>query len=262
MSIMRREQKNVERAIRGCLFAALFCLLLPTGAAEAVDFAALAGQLDSEQFREREAAEQAIVAGGLKIVSAAFAAAPLPENATADQTDRHFARLEADLRSVLHRQVYRHLDERTGLEARYRAERVRLAIDRRLLGELARAQVGLSKRLSADIVEKVYGYTGGFRDGTTWFDAEYGNNSQLTVSSIRILVRLTHKRTGEKTEKEVVLASPAGPLRPGEKAVWSADVGMSYTSEHDFYWETRAVFGTLPAPPPSPDLSPRSTELP
>jgi hypothetical protein len=232
------------------------CFLTLT-TATAADFASLAADLESEQFNERQAAEQALLQSGLQILNDAFAAAPLPEDATDDQIDRHFERLQAAIRADLEQGPYRHLAERDSFEARFRAERIKQAIDQRLADEMARAQVGLNKRLPDDLHEKVYGYTGGFREGTTWFDAQYGNNSQFTITSIRILVRLTHQKTGEKTEIEVVLTSPAGPLLPGQQAVWSADTGMLRTSDHDFFWKTRAVFGSAPAPPPGSAVEPR-----
>jgi hypothetical protein len=238
--------------MRYWLFAAVAGLTLQLGPIVAADFAALALQLDSEQFAQREAAEQALLEGGLRIVADAFAAAPLPENATDDQIDRHFEKLQADIRAELEKGPYRHLAELDSFEACFRAERIKQAIDQRLTDVMARAQVGLNKRLPDDLLEKVYGYTGGFKGGTTWFDAQYGNKSQFTVTSIRILVRLTHQKTGERTEKEVVLTSPAGPLLPGQQAVWSADTGMSYTSDYEFYWETRAVFGSATATPEVP----------
>ena len=242
--------------MRYWLCAALV-VIVPFGSAAAVDFAALAAGLDSEQFDQRDSAEQALLEGGLKIVSDAFAAAPLPQDADDDQVDRHFAKLQADIRSALEKLIYRHLDGLTGTEARFRAQRLREMIDRQLLDELARAQVGLSRRLPEVIAEKVFGYTGGFRDGTTWFDAQFGNNSQYTVTSIRILVRLTHKETGAKTERQIALTSK-DPLHPGEKAVWSADVGMAQTSNHEFFWDTLAIFGVPPDPLPNADIPPRS----
>jgi hypothetical protein len=247
--------------MRYWLCAAIACGLVPVGSVAAVDFAALAAALDSEQFADREAAERALLQGGLEMVQHALAESPLPAGAADDQIDRHFEKLTAEVNAALKDRLYRHLDEAAGLEARFRAKRLRLAIDQHLAQELARAQVGLNKRLAADVAEKVYGYTGGFRDGTTWFDAEFGNNSQHTVTSIRILVRLTHKETGEKIEKQVALTADA-PLLPGEKAIWSADVGIAQTKDHEFFWGTLAVFGSPPAPSPIANEPQRSIELP
>jgi len=36
------------------------------------------------------------------------------------------------------------------------------------------------------------------------------------------------------------------PLRPGDKAKLSADLGMAQGKDQEFYWNTLAVFGSLP----------------
>jgi hypothetical protein len=210
--------------------------------------ARLAAALDSEDFPERERAEERLVARGLATIDAVLARSPLPDGASDAVADRHFEQLAAQVETELAGTLYRHLDSLAGLEPRYRAQRIRGTLERETLSRLRPLQAGFNKRLPPAIAEKVSGYTGGFREGTTWFDAEYTNNSQATVTSIRILVRLTNQKAGEKTEREVVLGAGQPPLAPGQTVTWSADVGIAKTRDHDFFWDTLAIYGTAPPP--------------
>jgi hypothetical protein len=231
------------------------CLLLaalaamPGGDSTAVeDIGRLAAALDSDDFAVREQAEERLVAEGLKTVERLIESSPLPEGATDPDADRHFENLANQVETELAKSLYRHLDALAGLEPRYRAQRIRRTLASKTQSRLRLDQAGFNRRLPAAVAEQVHGYTGGFREGTTWFDAEYTNNSRATVTSIRILVRLTHKKTGEKTEREGVLGVGQPPLAPGQTVSWSADVGMAQTRDHDFFWDTVAIYGTSPPP--------------
>ena len=245
-----------------CLVLAALAVVAMPGAdsADAADIGRLAAALDSEDFTERERAEEWLVAEGLKIVEQVLGQSPLPENATDAQADRHFEQLAAQVETELARALYRHLDPLAGLEPRYRAQRVRHTLERETQERLRLAQAGFGKRLPPAVAEQVSGYTGGFREGTTWFDAEYTNNSKATVTSIRILVRLTHQKTGAVAEREAVLGAAQPPLLPGQTVTWSADVGMALARDHDFFWDTLAIYGT--SPPPEIAIDPAEPVLP
>jgi len=231
------------------ILAALALVAMPGGdSADAADIGRLAAALDSEDFTERELAEERLVVEGLKTVEQVLGQSPLPEGATDAQADRHCEQLAAQVETELARALYRHLDPLAGLEPRYRAQRVRRTLESETQSRLRLAQAGFGKRLPPAVAEQVSGYTGGFREGTTWFDAEYTNNSPATVTSIRILVRLTHQGSGANTEREAVLGAGQPPLLPGQTVTWSADVGMAQTRDHDFFWDTLAVYGSSPPP--------------
>ena len=106
------------------LLAALAVVAMPGGdSAEAADIGRLAAALDSEDFTERERAEERLVAEGLKTVEQVLGQSPLPEGATDAQADRHCEQLAAQVETELARALYRHLDPLAGLEPRYRAQR-------------------------------------------------------------------------------------------------------------------------------------------
>ncbi|HZL87273.1 MAG TPA: hypothetical protein VFB96_02765 [Pirellulaceae bacterium] len=227
-------------------WATVWCLLLSGGTAYAVDVSALAADLDSDQFERRENAEQALLQEGLSVIDQTLGSEALPERATDADIELHFQKSAEDLKSALEKRLFRHLAGLEGLEPRYRADRIRKAIERAAAVRFSQAKAKFPSRLPKADAERVYGNTGGFRDGTTWFDAEFHNDSSYTVTSIQILVRITDKRTGEKTEKTAVLGRSESPLRPGDSVTWSSDVGMAQASHHEFFWDTRAVFGTPP----------------
>jgi hypothetical protein len=229
------------------LLAALAVMAEPGGDSKAAaDFGRQAAALDSEDYAERERAEERLIAAGVKIASEIIVQSALPAGATDAQADKHCEGLAARVETELARSVYRHLDLLAGLEPRYRAERVRRTLQRETKERVRLALAGFSRLLPPAVAEQVHGYTGGFREDTTWFDAEYTNDSQATVTSIRILVRLTHQGSGKVTEREAVLGAGQPPLAPGQTATWSADVGLSQTHCHDFFWDTLAIYGTTP----------------
>jgi hypothetical protein len=162
------------------------------------------------------------------------------------ETERHFEQLAARLEAELAHSLYRHLDRLPGLESRYRAAQVRQTIEREAQDRLRRAQAAFPRRLPDEVAAQVRGHTGGFREGTTWFDAQFSNQSPCTVTSIRILVRTTDKRTGKKTEREAMLGTSQSPLLTGQTVTWSTDVRIERRSRHEFFWETLAVYGIHP----------------
>jgi hypothetical protein len=224
------------------------CLLLPAASVVADDLSELLAKLDSEAYAEREWAERQLVHAGSTIVARILDDATLPADRTDAQAAAHFDKVTGELRSALDEKIYRRLNSLDGLEASYRARRIRRLVEQEAEMQLRRAQAGFPQRLPPTEASKMHGYTGGFREGTTWFDAHFGNNSSYLVTSIRILVRITHKRTGEKTERELDFSDPGAPLRPGESVNWSADVGFARSRDHEFFWDTLAVFGALPVP--------------
>jgi len=229
------------------LLAALAVVAEPGGQSKpAADFGRLAAALDSEDFAEREEAEERLIAEGLDIVEQIIGQSSLSKSASDARADRHSELLAARVEAELARSVYRHLDALAGLEPRYRAQRVRRTLEHETKERVRLALAGHSRLLPPAVAERVHGYTGGFREDTTWFDAEYTNDSQATVTSIRILVRLTHQGSGQVTEREVVLGAGQPPLAPGQTVTWSADVGLSPTHCHDFFWDTLAIYGTTP----------------
>ncbi|HEX5104441.1 MAG TPA: hypothetical protein VFV87_11550 [Pirellulaceae bacterium] len=219
--------------------------LLP-GWVAAADISRLAAGLESEQFAERELAERELLELGLAVVDESLNSAVLPENATDADADQHFTKLGGVVRALLQEKLYVHLDRLQGLESQFRASRVRALIEQHFEHRLGGAQVGFAKRLPPAEAEKVHGYSGGFREGTTWFDTQFGNRSTFTVTSIRILVRLTDKQTGKKIERQATLGSDGAPLLPGQTVNWSVDLGIKRTSDDEFFWETVAIYGTAP----------------
>lgn len=231
------------------LLTAWVCLL--PGWASAADIASLAAGLDSERFGDRERAEKELLQAGLAIIDQALDSSVLPNGATDADVERHFARLTEGLQSALKEKLYVHLDRLEGLEPRFRAASVRRAVEQHAEHRFSKTQEGFSRRLPPAEAEKVYGYTGGFREGTTWFDTKFGNNSIYTVTSIRILVRLTNKRTGKQTEKQATLGSDQAPLQLGQTVNWSVDIGIKRTNEDEFFWDTLGAYGTGPHGPES-----------
>jgi hypothetical protein len=227
-----------------CFVAACVCLL--PGGAWGAEVASLVAGLDSETFGERERAEKELREAGQAIVDQALDSSVLPVGAADAEIDRHFEKLASEVRAALQEKLYAQLDALAGFEARFRAKRVREGVERHRAERLRWVAKSFTKRLPAAEAEKVYGYTGGFREGTSWFDTKFGNNSPYTVTSIRILVRLTDKRTGKVTEREATLGTGQPPLAPGQSANWSVDTGMQRTSGDEFFWNTVAVYGLPP----------------
>jgi hypothetical protein len=199
------------------LLAALAMVALPGGDSNPVDIGRLAAALDSEDFAARERAEERLIDHGLSTIDEVLDRSPLPDGATDAQADRHGEQVAAQVEAELAKSLYRHLDPLVGLEPRYRAQRIRRTLGSETQSRLRLLLAGFNRRLPPAVAEQVAGYTGGFREDSTWFDAEYTKNSPATVTSIRILVRLTHKGSGEKTERDVVLGAGQPPLAPGHE---------------------------------------------
>ncbi|MHC4533079.1 MAG: leucine-rich repeat domain-containing protein [Planctomycetota bacterium] len=90
--------------------------------------------------------------------------------------------------------------------------------------------------LPPEVVEQVFGITGGFHFNSSWFIAKFYNGSEYTITRITINVRLTDRITGQQQWYEVVLGPLGAIILPGQTAILSADVGVTNDGK-DFYWE-------------------------
>ena len=172
----------------------------------------------------------------------------LPTREAADaEVDVFFAKLSENLEGALQQGLYDHLDNLDSPEAIFRVRRVRIATSRVSTERFSALRGRYPVPLPVKDAERVYGYTGGFRDSMPWFDASYQNGSTFTVTSIHILVRITHRDTAEIMERVAVLGESERPIPPGSSAKWSVEVGITRSADHEFFWKTLSVRG-LPAP--------------
>jgi len=99
--------------------------------------------------------------------------------------------------------------------------------------------------LPPEVVEKVFGITGGFlASSSSWFIAKFHNYSEYTITQVTINVRLTDRITGQQQWYEVVLGPLGAIIPPGQTAILSADVGVTKDGK-DFYWEIIDMTGYL-----------------
>ena len=218
---------------------ALWC---STTCADEVDLPALVAALDSDKFAAREAAQQAIVAHGLGVVENLLSQAP-PEDATTHAVHQHVNAQLARVNATLERDIYTPLARGNSFEARYRGEQVRATLESLKANRIAEILAQYPAKLPPDQQERVSGYTGGFRDEGPWFDAEFHNDSNFTVTQILALVRTTHKDTGVVVQREVLFTEADKPIAKGETVHWAAEVGMKRTQRHNFFWDIVAVYG-------------------
>jgi hypothetical protein len=223
--------------------AALLLLSVPLPAAEP-DLAALSLQLQSESFTVRQSAERKLTAIGSEIVEQAIASvAPPPTVPPGTDLSDYFAAMSGTVDKELQRQFYDHLAKRLDREGSFRVERVRTHLARERTKRMLPIRAKYPSALSEEEAKLVQGFTGGFRDGGPWFEAAYRNQSASAITSVRIRLRLTNKKTFEKSEQEFVLGSGRDAIVPGGVGKWSTLVDSFRSSEQDYYWQTVAVYG-------------------
>lgn len=97
--------------------------------------------------------------------------------------------------------------------------------------------------LPSEAVKRVYGITGGFRnEDSTWFIAEFHNDTEYLVTKITIKIKLTDEKTGEESWHQLALGPPGAIIPPGETVVLSGDAGVTRKGK-DFYWEVVEMLG-------------------
>jgi hypothetical protein len=238
--------------IIGLLLASIPALSSAGEPTSEAKIAAWIAELDSNDFARRQTAETKLIQLGRQSLDAALAdrAAPQEGPIGTDFTP-YFDALETRIEEHLERELFRHVPAGVPLEAQFRLERIRATLASETSERLNRLRAKYPVPIPEDQAKRVHGYTGGFRDDQPWFDAKYRNGSTYAITAVRVLVRLTHKTTSEKSEQEIILSSEDKPLLPGREASWSAKVDRSRSSEHNFYWQTQAVYG-YPTNEPTP----------
>jgi Tol biopolymer transport system component len=97
--------------------------------------------------------------------------------------------------------------------------------------------------LPPEVVAQVHGITGGFHnEDSTWFIAQFYNDSDYTITQVTIKIRLTDNMTGEHQWYDVMLGPPGSVILAGETVILSGDVGVTRRNK-GFYWEVIRMIG-------------------
>lgn len=213
------------------------------------DVAALARRLDADAFAVRERAEQALLRLGEEVVDRSLADVQSPpEGPYGTDLSAYFAGIAAAAGADLKRRIYDRCAGPLELEGRFRLDRIRRTLAKRIDERILPLRAKYPTELPADQAKLVHGYTGGFRGAERWFDASYRNGSKYVVTAVRIQVRLEHK--GKKIEQQALLGAKSKPIPPGGSATWSAEIEQPRGASYDFFWQTVAVYGYQAEPDP------------
>ncbi len=234
------------------VFSFVFSLMATTAIAED-DFkhifhrksvVTLIEQLNDDQYQTRVAAQQKLIEVGEKIIDHSIhqltdRASNLYDEEIGKLFDSGRDRIEKTLRPTL----FEPLSGVKGEEVEFRSTQIRLVLRQMADDRWMDACRHIARPLGDEYFKSVYGVTGGWRGGTTFFDAKYENSSKHTITGIRILVKLIDKQTNVEFAKEIELGPLGFPIAPGQIVRLSGDTGMRRLSNHNFYWETRKVTG-------------------
>jgi len=229
------------------LFLAMWAILFSFQIAIAEDVAQHVADLNDDDFAVREQAQAKLIELGEKVIAAEASKGAPALDAPQEKIVDFLIALEENLGGKLQGEIFEPLDAAVGPEGKFRAKQIHRTLTAVHEKELNKVKAKYPIELPADQAKRVLGYTGGFREGTTWFDAEFHNNSSYQITAIRILVRTTHSATGIKKERTVLLQDIKKPMEPGATAKRSIDTGISRNDGENFYWETLNIYGVLKA---------------